>query len=330
MSGKGRQPVPITVVGSANLDYIVRIPHLPERGETILASSLRKHPGGKGANQAVAAARLGADVRFIGCVGDDDDGTLLLRELRAEGVDTSHVEIVPSEPTGLALVSVYGNGENTIVVVPGANSAVSDARVSRTIRGEAKGAIVVVQAEVQPKVIRATLLAAEEVEARAVMNLAPFCELDEELINLCDPIVLNESEASALVMRSVRGQDAAQEAALEIAQRARSVVVTTGADGACWARQGAGGCMPAPVVSAVVDTTGAGDAFVGQLAAQLAQGADLETAVRYGVQAGSFAVTRDGAQASYAMAYDLPLQSAKSTVADPILDATHQRSGVAP
>ena len=298
--------VPIIVVGSANQDYIVQMQAPPAVGETILASGLRKQPGGKGANQAVAAARLGGQVVFVGCVGDDADGALLLRELRAEGVDTSEVEVVGREPTGLALVSVFKNGENSIIVIPGANFALPSARVSRVVkRVGAAGAVVVVQGEVAPDNIRAALTSAASVRARAILNLAPFMPLGRELLGLCDPLVVNETEAGAMVGWAVRGPGDAAQAAIELREVVRSVVITIGADGAFWADKDHVGYVPAPLVEHVVDTTGAGDAFVGVLAARLAAGASLGDAVEVGVRAGSFAVTRLGAQSSYPMRADV-------------------------
>lgn len=154
---------PVLVVGSANVDYIVRVATPPHPGETVIARTMIKHSGGKGANQAVAAARLGADVKFIGCVGDDDDGERLLRALRVENVDTSAAEIVAGESTGLALVSVLDNGENCIIVVPGANHALHSARVRRDIAKDARASpVIVLQAEVKGEIVGAAVSAAAE------------------------------------------------------------------------------------------------------------------------------------------------------------------------
>ncbi|MBZ2197666.1 ribokinase [Occultella gossypii] len=296
---------PITVIGSANLDYIVRVPTAPGPGETVLAGAMRKSPGGKGANQAVAAARLGGRVRFVGCVGDDDDGALLLRELRAEGVDSAEVEVITGEHTGLAIVAVEDSGENSIVVVPGANFALTATRVTRVVRRRAGGGLVVLQAEVQPRIIAAAAAAAHESGSRFVLNLAPFVELDADVLATCDPLVVNESEAAAITGRPVTSVGSAHEAARQLLERARSVVITLGARGAVWADAEGAGLVPAPAVGRVVDTTGAGDAFVGALTVRLAQGADLRSAVELGVRAGTYAVARDGAQSSYAMSGEL-------------------------
>ncbi len=289
----------ICVIGSINQDYVLRVPLTPRPGETVLAHGMRKHAGGKGANQAVAAARMGGRVRFVGCVGDDDDGARLLRHLRSEGVDTDDVEIVSGSPTGMAIVSVDGDGENSIIVVPGANFAVTEARVARVVRRLPPGGVVVLQVEVPVRIVAAAIAAAAESGVRAVLNLAPYAALPAEVLAPCDPLVLNETEASALLGRPVATVDDALAGAVELTARARSVVVTLGALGAVWAGAAWSGAVPARPVAKVVDTTGAGDAFIGAMCARLAEGDDLEAAVAVGVAAGSFAVTREGAQASY-------------------------------
>lgn len=176
-SGPGSRAAGLIVVGSANQDYIVRVPSPPGPGETVLATSLLKQPGGKGANQAVAAARLGGDVRLVASVGDDDDGAQLIRQLRTEGVDTANVEIISRGRTGLALVSVDASGENSITVVPGTNFALTSDRVRRTISrvaDETGAAIIIAQAEVLPEIFGAAIGAADAVGARVIFNLAPF------------------------------------------------------------------------------------------------------------------------------------------------------------
>ncbi len=299
----------LIVVGSANQDYIVRVPAPPGPGETVLATSLLKQPGGKGANQAVAAARLGGDVSFVASVGDDDDGAQLIRQLRSEGVDTANVEIISRGRTGLALVSVYDSGENSITVVPGTNFALTSDRVRRTIgrvADETGAAIVITQAEVLPEIFTAAIRAAQDAGARVIFNLAPFQPVEAELLAVCDPLVVNEAEASGLLGWAVHGAAGAEQAVVALRGRARSVVVTVGADGASWGDERSAGHVPAIGVHAV-DTTGAGDAFVGAVAVELAGGASLEDAVVVGVQAGTFAVTSPGAQSSYPSRDDLGL-----------------------
>jgi ribokinase len=302
----------IIVVGSANQDYIVSVAAPPGPGETVLATSLLKQPGGKGANQAVAAARLRGNVSFVGSVGDDADGAQLIRELRSEGVDTTNVEIISRGRTGLALVSVYESGENSITVVPGTNFSLTADRVRRSvarIAAETGAAILVAQAEVLPEIIAAAVTAAADAGARVILNLAPYTPIADEVLAWCDPLVVNEAEATGLLGWDVHGAGSARRAVRELRERARSVVVTVGAEGAYWIDAHGEGHVAAPVPADVVDTTGAGDAFVGALAVQLAGGASVEEAVAVGVRAGTFAVQSPGAQSSYPSPGDIGLES---------------------
>ncbi|GAB3601175.1 ribokinase [Microbacterium tumbae] len=294
---------PVLVVGSANRDYLVRVPALPAPGETVLAQSMSNTCGGKGANQAVAASRLGASVSFVGCVGDDSDGALLLRELRAEGVEVSDVTVLHDADTGRAFVWVDDRGENSIAVVSGANFRLSPAKVQRVVRRSPAGTILVIQAEIPADTVTAAVRAAET--TRVVLNLAPVITLPEDVLSRADPLVLNEAEASALTGIEVRSPDDAMRAARAIRPLPRSVVVTIGAGGAVWTDGPRSGIVPITEQVPVVDTTGAGDAFVGALSAALANGRALDAAVEHGVRSGSYSVTRPGAQASYARESDL-------------------------
>jgi ribokinase len=294
----------VLVIGSANLDYLVKVAAPPVPGETVLARAMVKHPGGKGANQAIAAARMGARVKFLGCVGDDQDGEAILRELWAEGVDAAATEIVAHEQTGLALVSIFDSGENSITVVPGANFALQSARVLRGIaEDDSASAVIVLQAEVPSEIVETAVKAAGR--ARVVLNLAPYRWVPPVTLAACDPLVVNQSEAAALLGVQVSGPVAAARALDDLRGRVRSAVITLGAQGACWADRDGAGHVPAPAVDAVVDSTGAGDAFVGALAAELAAGSTLERATTVGVLAGTFAVGRFGAQSSYPVRADI-------------------------
>lgn len=298
----------VVVVGSTNLDYLLDVAELPALGETVLATALTKQPGGKGANQAVAAARMGARVTFVGCVGNDDDGTLMLRQLRAEGIDTSEVEVLGAHSSGLAIVYVVRNGDNSIAVVPGANSQLSATRVRRVVSSRAsRGSVVVVQQEIPADAVRAAVAAADASGARVILNAAPAGGPAHELLGLCDPLVVNENEAGHLVGSAVNDRAAALRAADELARRARSVVITLGADGAVWSDGRRASHVPAPAVADVADTAGAGDAFVGVLATVLADGEGLGAAVEAGVLAGSYAVAHTGAQSSYPRREDLAI-----------------------
>lgn len=321
----------IVVVGSANQDYLVRVPRTPRGGETAIASRLDKQPGGKGANQAVAAARLGGSVDFVGAVGRDDDGARILRSLQKDGVAIDDVQIVDGHPTGLALISVGDDGENSITVVSGANETVTTQRVTAAVeRLGGSSAIVVLQGELPVAVVEAAARAAGERGARVILNLAPFSPLASDVLALADPLVVNEVEAAQLLGRPLTGVDQALSAVGELGAVARSAVITLGGLGAVWATfeasesaaadgsapqasgEGAGsaggsgiGHHAAAAPAEVVDTTGAGDAFVGALAFSLALENDLGRAVELGTKAGTFAIKATGAQSSYARPADV-------------------------
>jgi ribokinase len=286
----------VFVVGSINQDFVLNVERRPAPGETVTDARLATHNGGKGANQAAAAALLGAGVTFLGRVGDDGFGPPLVRALADKGVDTSVVEEAPDSSTGTAFITVTPDGENAITVAPGANRrlTVEDVDAASGEIGEAK--VLVAQMEIPPEVVRRAVEVASANETRVLVNLAPPFEVPQELLEKLDPLVLNEHEAAFLLGESVEGVEGALSAASELANLGpRSVVVTVGEDGAVFANGASTEHLTAPRVE-VVDTTGAGDAFVGALAARLAAEDSLEDAVAYAVRAGAAAVTREGAQ----------------------------------
>jgi ribokinase len=269
----------VVVVGSLNVDVVAGVERHPRSGETVLGESLRRLPGGKGANQAVAAAEAGAAVVLVGCVGEDADGAAYVAGLQARGVDVAGVRRVAG-PTGTALVVVDRNGENTIVVVPAANAELRTADVRDVdLRPDD---VVLLQLEIPLPVVAAAIRRAGEVGARVVLNLAPFAELAPDLLDAGDPVVVNEHEAAALP------------------HRPRSLLVTLGARGARWERPGEVVEVEAPEVEAV-DTTGAGDMFAGTLAAALAAGAAARDAMTAAVEAAARSVTRPGAQGGWTL-----------------------------
>ncbi|MFF1872551.1 ribokinase [Streptomyces sp. CB03911] len=295
----------LVVVGSANADLVLRVERLPGPGETVPGSPVRTHAGGKGANQAAAAARLGARVALLARVGADAHGDLLLAAQRAAGVDTGPV-LTGGAPTGLALITVGPDGENTIVVSAGANALLSAADV-RAAAGLLRAAPVVslqleIPLESVVEVVRTVGPA-----TRVVLNASPPVPLPAEVLTACDPLVVNEHEARLLLggegggdsgsPREDAGAPEAWAAAL-LALGARSVVVTLGRAGALVADAGGTARLPSPVVEAV-DTTGAGDAFTGALAWRLGAGDDLATAAGLAVRVGAATVTRQGAQSSF-------------------------------
>jgi ribokinase len=275
-ASRTRASIDVVVVGSANLDVVATTARLPVPGETVLGGSYAEHPGGKGLNQAVAAARAGAAVAFVGAVGADDAGRTLLGVLDAEVIDRSAVLVSSTRPTGRAVIVVDDGGENTIVVVPGANAEVVDADV-----GQAR--VLLVQLEIPLTTVAAALRRARLSGAMTILNPAPAVALDRESLGLVDVIVPNEHEAASL--GGVEGL---------LAGGVGAVVTTRGSDGVEVATVHGRARVPAFDVASV-DATGAGDAFCGVLAARLAAGDSLDAAVRVAAAAGALATTVAGA-----------------------------------
>ena len=280
-------PGTVVVVGSLNQDVIVETERRPAAGETVLGRSLSTAQGGKGGNQAAAAARAGARVAMAGCVGDDAAGEALLAGLGRAGVDTAPVRVLAGETSGTAVIVVDGAGENSIVVVAGANGRLAAADVEAAVAG---AAIVLVQLEIP----EAAVAAAARGAARLVLNASPVRALADDVLAAADPLIVNAGEAAALAEAGAEADPDALAAAL-LARGARSVVVTLGADGARWTTPEGTLACPAPAVE-VVDTTGAGDVFAGTLAAELSRGAEPESALAAAVAAGAEAVGWRGAQ----------------------------------
>ena len=286
----------LIVLGSANTDLTVLVERHPQPGETLMGGDLVTATGGKGANQALAAARSGALPVFLGAVGADANGHAMLDALGAGGVDVSRTLTLEDAPTGVALITVSRDGENTIVVAPGANGRLSIDAIVPIVR-ELAGprTVLLAQLEIPLEVVVAVAEAVDEAGGRVVLNLSPSRDIPETLLALCDPLVVNESEAHDLAGGAVDSVDDATGAAAALLERCRSVVITLGGDGAVFASASGGRHLPAPHVT-VVDTTGAGDAFVGAVCAQLAEGTALDAAVERGVAAGAAAVQWLGAQ----------------------------------
>jgi ribokinase len=290
----------VAVVGSLNMDLVVGVPELPGPGETVVGGDLFRNPGGKGANQAVAAARLGRRVAMVGCVGDDEAGRDLLAALEGDGVDRSRVRVAGGVPSGTAFITVSEDGENQIVVSPGANARLTPDDVAAAEPALAAAAVTLLQLEVPLETVAA---AARTAGGRVLLNPAPVRPLPDELLEQVDVLVPNRVELAQLaggpVPRTV-------EEAARLAGRlaARAVVVTLGADGALVVEDGQVGHLPAVPVRPV-DTTAAGDAFCGGLADALAAGAGLQDAARRAVRVAAAACLRRGAQASLPTPADL-------------------------
>jgi ribokinase len=285
----------LTVLGSLNMDISVTVPRLPAPGVTVLGSAAVFTPGGKGANQAVAAARLGAHVRMTGCVGGDDFGRRLLAALREAEVDAEGVRIADDVPTGLAMISVDRAGENIITVAPGANHEVGAADAAAAV-GAPYDALVI-SAEVPVPAIRAALARAHG--TLCVLNLAPAPQRAAAIVaDGVDWLVVNSSEAGAVLGQPVEGlKEAARAAADLVTAGARHAVVTAGAHGAALAGPDGNPLTIEAFDVEAVDTVGAGDTFVGALAVALAAGVPAAAAVRAAAAAGAAATTRPGAQA---------------------------------
>jgi len=286
----------VFVMGSINQDFVLKVERRPQPGETVTNAELSTHNGGKGANQAAAAALLGASVTFLGRVGDDEFGEPLVQALQEKGIDTSLVERASGASTGAAFITVTPDGENAITVAPGANRSLAPEDVDAAAGAIGDARVFVAQMEIPAhSVLRAVEISADK-DTRALVNLAPMFEVPRELLEKLDPLVVNEHEAAFLLGREVEGVDGALSAAPELLSLGpRSAAITIGEDGAVLADGESVDHFPAPEVE-VVDTTGAGDAFVGALATQLARGASLQEAVAYAVRAGAAAVTKEGAQ----------------------------------
>ena len=268
----------VVVVGSANLDLVANLDHLPTPGETLIALGYAEYPGGKGVNQAVACARMGAKTAFVGCVGNDDAGTLLRSVLEGEGIDTSHLRTV-SVPTGRAFINVDSHGENEIVVVAGANAQVGfeDKFVIPNSR------VVLAQLEVPLETIEMAFTQARSNGAVTVLNPAPARDIPASLLSLANIVVPNETESVA-----VGGTK-------QLLQSGVATVVTTlGADGAS-IDTASSTTHIAPYKVTPVDTVGAGDAFIGATCAELSRGSSIEDAARMGAIAGALATTVKGA-----------------------------------
>ncbi|WP_405387161.1 ribokinase [Streptomyces sp. NBC_01102] len=306
-----RDPAParydLLVVGSANADLVVGVDRRPAPGETVLGTDLVVHPGGKGANQAVAAGRLGARTALLARVGDDAHGRLLLQSQRAAGVDTGGV-LVGGAPTGVALITVDPSGDNSIVVSPGANARLTpeDIRAAAPLFDAAR--VVSVQLEIPLETVAETARALTP-GTRLVLNPSPPAPLPEDVLTACDPLVVNEHEARYLlgILGEPAGTAPEDWATALLRHGPRSVVVTLGAAGALVADSRSDDDpvrVPSPEVHAV-DTTGAGDAFTAALAWRLGLGEELAEAAAYAVRVGAAAVTRQGAQASFPTAEEV-------------------------
>ncbi|MFM0050098.1 ribokinase [Caballeronia grimmiae] len=296
-SSRGR----VTVVGSLNMDLVARAPRLPLPGETLAGHAFAQVPGGKGGNQAVAAARLGAQVAMIGCVGNDTNGATLKSSLEAEGIDCTALATSEHAPTGVALIIVDDASQNAIVIVAGSNAEVTPERIGAQEDMLAQADVIVCQLETPAETVRAALAAGRRLGRTTILNPAPAASaLPADWFPLVDYLIPNELEAGTLTGAPISTPDDARRAAHALkAKGARNVIVTLGGQGVYALLDGDddGRHLPSPKVEAV-DTTAAGDTFIGGFAAELARGSAVADAIAFGQRAAALAVTREGAQPS--------------------------------
>ncbi len=267
----------VLVVGSANLDIVGRAPRHPNPGETLIGTQYAEYAGGKGLNQAVAASRAGAPTSFIAALGDDTAGATLRSIAVDSGVDVAHLQTIAGTPTGRALIVVDDDGENTIIVIPGANARCEPSEVTED------SAVVLAQLEIPTPTVAEMFRRAKSKGARTVLNPAPAAALPPDVLRLCDIVIPNEHEVELL-----GGVDALH------AGGVHTVIVTRGADGIEIFEPNRHVALPAFAVTAI-DTTGAGDAFCGSLCAALAGGADIDESSRFAMATAAIATTRPGA-----------------------------------
>ena len=285
----------ILVVGSLNADLVVRAPRFPQPGETISGEDLQVIPGGKGANQAVAVARLGASVSMLGRVGKDNFGDFLLNNLKSNNVDSQLIQRDDAS-TGTAIIIVDSDGQNSIVLSAGANGKVNDADVNSASFSDYK--LLLLQLEIPLQTVLSAAKHAQENGLRVILNPAPAKQLPDELIALADFLIPNETELSLLTNIPINDMNSTEQAAralLEIG--AKNVIVTLGSKGALIVTEAQVTHVESYKVN-VLDTTAAGDAFIGGFATALLQDQSLEEAVRYGCACGALAATKFGAQPS--------------------------------
>ena len=287
----------ILVIGSLNVDMVVKVPHMPVAGETILAGNMESVPGGKGANQAYAAGRLGARVTMFGAVGSDSYADIEKKSLASAGVDTSHLLVREGKSTGLAWITVNDEGDNSIVVIPGVNATVSEQDIADNENLLRDCDIVLCQLEIPLKTVVYAAKRAKELGKTVILDPAPVPqEFPEELFSYVDIIKPNETEAAQLLGEPVGNYEEASDKLR--AKGVKNVLITLGSKGAYINSESEGKhLMPVRQVP-VVDTTAAGDSFTAALAVRLAAGSSLVQAVRYANEVAAIVVTRKGAQTS--------------------------------
>jgi ribokinase len=292
----------VYVLGSMNMDIVLKIKNMPHIGETIMSKSMEKIPGGKGANQAVAAKRSGADVYMIAKVGRDENGIILGKELEKDDINVQYVFKDGKEPTGMAIINVDDNGDNSIIVVSGANMAITSSEISSTEEAIVGSDVVITQLETPMDMSIEAFKLGKKHNKLTILNPAPAREIDEELLKYTDIIIPNETEAALLTKIQVKDLESGKQAAEEFFKKGvNCVIITLGERGAAVITKENSEIVPAYKVEAV-DTTAAGDSFIGALSSTIdaknMNFEDIKAAVRFANKVSSIAVQRKGAQPS--------------------------------
>lgn len=293
----------VCILGSINMDLVLRVDRMVKPGETILSKDFKKVPGGKGANQAVAAKRLGANVSFIGMVGMDDNGVELVKALKEDKIDTSHIKVDESNPTGMAIITVDDDGRNSIVVVPGANMKIDSQSIENAKDVIKESKLLIAQFETPAEATIEAFKIAKENGVTTILNPAPAKKIPEELLKLTDIIAPNETEAFELTDIKVDDDERIKEAAEKFIEKGvKFVIITLGERGAALVSEEKFTTVPAYKVKAV-DTTAAGDSFIGALSSKLQNEENIdfeaiEKAIKFSNKVSSIVVQRQGAQPS--------------------------------
>jgi len=288
----------IAVVGSSNIDLIMQVPRFPVPGETVPDGVFTQTFGGKGANQAVAAARAGGEVLFVGCLGVDRFAEEFMERFAEDGIDTTAVFQEPGISTGTAIIMVNQEGENLISVAPGANYRLNERHIAKAARKLSEAGVILLQGELHPDMLRHILKWTSENDKKVLLNMAPAQHLEEEYLKDVNLLLVNEIEAGILVKREIHGIDEIKQVAEELAISVRGgVIISLGANGSYVVTKDLRQLVPAYKVKAV-DTTAAGDVYCGTLATALVEGMEPLDAVRFASAAAAISVTRHGTQPS--------------------------------
>ncbi|BDU39213.1 ribokinase [Vibrio nigripulchritudo] len=288
----------LVVLGSVNADHVLQVPSFPRPGETLHGRNYQVIPGGKGANQAVAAARLNADIGFIACVGDDAFGLNIRESFQRDGIDIRGVKVQPDCPTGIAMIQVSDDGENTICLSAEANAKLSSEAIQPELDKIRTANYLLMQLETPLDGVESAAVAAKESKTCVVLNPAPACSLPDSLLRCVDVITPNETEAEVLTGIKVTDEESAQQASNALHEKGiETVLITLGAKGVWLSQNGVGKGISSYRVEAV-DTTAAGDTFNGALVTGLLENKPLESAIQFANAAAALSVTRFGAQTS--------------------------------